>query len=80
MSTEGLQKFGTAGYQYRGVSIRNRSGSRGRKMYEVDVTKFATDQFRSQFYDSVERHKLYVYTLADSIAMINDMFENGDLA
>ena len=80
MSTEGLQKFGTAGYQYRGVSIRNRSGSRGRKMYEVDVTKFATEQFRSQFFESVERHKLFVDTLAKSVAMIDEMFESGDLA
>ena len=79
-TTHEVQKFGTAGYIYRGISIDNRRGSRGRKYYEVNVTKFATDQYRANFYNTIVTHKFDIDTLAETIATIDQMFDNGDLA
>jgi hypothetical protein len=79
-TTHKLQKFGTAGYNYRGISIANRSASRGRKYYEVNVTKFTTEQYRAHFYNTIVTYKLDIDTLAETIATIDEMFDNGDLA
>jgi hypothetical protein len=79
-TTHELQKFGTAGYIYRGISIAKLSASRGRKYYEVNVTKFATQQYRANFYNTIVTYKLDIDTLAQTITTIDQMFDNGDLA
>lgn len=79
-TTTKIQKFGTAGYLYRGIGIVPRSGSRGRRYYEVDVTKFVTDQYRADFYSTVDTFKINTYTIANAVVTIDEMFDNGDLA
>ena len=79
-TTHEVQKFGTAGYLYRGISIDNRSGNRGGKSYEVNVTKFATDQYRANFYNTIVTHKFIADTLSEALTSIDRMFDNGDLA
>jgi hypothetical protein len=79
-TTHQVQKFGTAGYLYRGISIDNRRGNRGGKSYEVNVTKFATDQYRANFYNTIVTYKFIADTLAEALTSIDTMFDNGDLA
>jgi hypothetical protein len=80
VSTQELQKFGSAGYLYRGVSIDKRLGNRGGKSYEVNVTKLATDKYRASFYNTVVTYKFISNTIAEALVTIDNMFDNGDLA
>jgi len=79
-TTHQIQKLGIAGYNYRGLSITKRNGSRGRRYYEVNVTKLVTEQYRAQFYKTVDTFKFTTNTVKDAVANIDEMFDNGDLA
>tara|TARA_B110000483_G_scaffold8214_1_gene9645 strand:+ start:5473 stop:5718 length:246 start_codon:yes stop_codon:yes gene_type:complete len=79
-TTHEIKNFGTAGYLYRGLSITKRNGSRNRRYYEVNVTKLVTDQYRSQFYKTVDTYTFMTDTVEDAVGTIDEMFDNGDLA
>tara|TARA_R110000822_G_scaffold281817_1_gene403450 strand:- start:107 stop:367 length:261 start_codon:yes stop_codon:yes gene_type:complete len=79
-TTHKIQDFGKAGYSYRGASIDYGIGSRNRKVYEVNVTKLATEQYRANFYNTIVTHKFITSTLNEAVETINNMFDNGDLA
>lgn len=82
-----LEKLGQyLGWEYRGAKIARRGTSKGRTRksirpyYEVDVTKIATDQYRSRFYSHITKYSFITDTLKEATNIIDKMFADGELS